>query len=205
MLNENAGHASEQGAATANGSREWLFFLRRWLSNPLRVGALLPSSRSVARLVARKLPDPDGQLVLELGAGTGAVTAALAERLPEEQLVLVEVDEDLCRWLRQRFPRAVAVCGDAFDLPRLLPEVCKPGRISTIVSGLPVLQFPVHTQRAFVEHCFSLTGRDGTLLQYSYSPRPPLACRTLGLDAVRLGQTIANLPPMFLWRFTKSA
>lgn len=187
----------------SSGQRsERLLFLRRSLAEPLRVAALLPSSPALADLVARQVPAPGTRFVLELGAGTGAVTEALAKRVPEEQLILVEIDEQLCACLRRRFPRAQVIRGDVAGLAQIVPA--RPGEVAATVSGLPVTRFSVAAQRALVEQSFALTGEDGVLLQYSYMPFPPLRSRQLGLRSERVGFTPRNLPPLFVWRFTRA-
>ena len=68
------------------------------------VGAILPSSKRLAEAMARAA---DGcTRLLELGAGTGAITAALRRRHPQVPLVAVELEPALAGHLRQRFPRS---------------------------------------------------------------------------------------------------
>lgn len=187
---------------TPDRTRERILFLRRWLGNPLRTGAIFPSASGLAELVAKNIPDPCDGYVIELGAGTGAVSEGIARRVPQEKMVLVEIDEELCQWVRERLPRATVVQGDAMALDRLLPQGVEPGSVAVIVSGVPVVQFPLQDQREFLDQCFDLMQPGGAILQYSFSPVPPLPCRRLGLKAQRLGVAFANLPPLFLWRFT---
>ena len=100
--------------ATLNDST---LFLREWLANPQRTGAVAPSSPKLAAAMARWLPSDPESYVLELGPGTGAVTQALIERgLREERLVAIENNPKLARLLRQRFPRAHIITGDAWHL-----------------------------------------------------------------------------------------
>ncbi|MQA64514.1 MAG: methyltransferase domain-containing protein [Alphaproteobacteria bacterium] len=185
--------------------RERRLFLRRWLAHPLRVAAMFPSSPALAELVAGQLPDPGERFILEVGAGTGAITRALLRLVPEERLILVELDEELCQWLKNRFPRATVLCGNAVDLPRLLPEARDGGSIAAIVSGIPIVQFPMAVKRAFVDSVFAMMGQDGLLLQYTYLPVSPLPCRRLGLDARRVGGVSDGAARLFLWRFTRRA
>src|SRR6476646_5527247 len=54
-----------------------LRFIRTWLENPLKVGAVTPSGKILARTMARYVdPNSEGPIV-ELGPGTGPVTDAL--------------------------------------------------------------------------------------------------------------------------------
>ena len=56
-------------------------FLREWIANPLRTGAVAPSSPKLAAAMAHWLPSDPKSFVLELGPGTGAVTEALAQKI----------------------------------------------------------------------------------------------------------------------------
>lgn len=182
--------------------KEILLFLRRWLANPLRIGAVLPSSPALTRLIARHAVTGDDGAVLELGPGTGAVTRAMLDAgIPEERLILVEIDRKLHHWLARRFPRAMVIHGDAAKLQEILPPNVI-GRISTVVSSLPMLSFPLPQQRAIVEQVFGVTNADGRLLQYTYSPHSPLASG-LGMPGKLLGRAASNVPPASLWRFTR--
>lgn len=67
-------NAMRQDAARSARDGEELLFLRRWLANPGKVGAVLPSSAALGRLVARNVARRPDQWVVELGAGTGTVT-----------------------------------------------------------------------------------------------------------------------------------
>src|SRR6478736_9565965 len=104
-------------------------FLREWLANPQRTGSVAPSSPQLASAMARWLPhDPDSH-VLELGPGTGAVTSALLKNgLREDRLVAIEHNSNMARRLREKFPRAHIITGDAWELDELLrnhPEMIK--------------------------------------------------------------------------------
>jgi phosphatidylethanolamine/phosphatidyl-N-methylethanolamine N-methyltransferase len=180
-----------------------LLFLRRWLAHPLRVGSVLPSSPELARLIASHAVIHDDEAILELGAGTGAITEALLEAgLPEDRLILVELDRELHHWLSLRYPEAEVIHGNAAELRTLLPPFWT-GRISMVVSSLPMLCFPPALQQAIAEQCFDVMSEDGRLLQYTYSPLSPLTLG-MGLSGQRLGKVGGNLPPAALWRFTRT-
>jgi phospholipid N-methyltransferase len=89
-------------------------FIRSWIERPLTIGALTPSGKMLARAMARYVdPHSDGPVV-ELGPGTGPVTAALVEAgVDPSRLVLVEFNHTFCRILRTRYPGVTLVQGDA--------------------------------------------------------------------------------------------
>jgi len=184
-------------------SQERLLFLRRYLAHPLRVAAVLPSPPELGRLIAEEIPDPGQRFVLEIGVGTGTVSRELLRRIPEEQLLLVEVDDEMCRWLRRRFPRATVVHGNALELDRILPAECRSGNIAAVVSGIPVVHFSMSSKRTFVEQAFNAMSDEGPLLQYTYLPVPPLPRQAFDIEATRAGVAFGPLAPLFLWRFTR--
>ncbi len=184
-------------------SQERLLFLRRCLAHPLRVAAVLPSPPELGRLIAEAIPDPGPRFVLEIGVGTGTVSRELLRRIPEEQLLLVEVDDEMCQWLRRRFPRATVLHGNALELDRVLPAECRNGNIAAVVSGIPVVHFSTSSKRIFVERTFDAMSGKGPLLQYTYLPVPPLPRRAFDIEATRAGMVFGALAPLFLWRFTR--
>ena len=81
------------------------------------MGAVMPSGRVLARTMAQYVDiDSDGPVV-ELGPGTGAITNALIEHgVDQKRLVLVEYNPGFCALLRDRYPQAKVVQGDAYTL-----------------------------------------------------------------------------------------
>jgi phosphatidylethanolamine/phosphatidyl-N-methylethanolamine N-methyltransferase len=82
-----------------------LRFIQSWIEKPLATGAVMPSGKPLARAMAKCVnPGIEGP-VIELGPGTGAVTAALVEQgVDPSRLVLVEFNPAFCRLLRTRYP-----------------------------------------------------------------------------------------------------
>ena len=99
-------------------------FIGAWFRNPLQTGALWPSGQVLACAMVRCVdPDRPGPVV-ELGAGTEAITQALLARgLAPQRLVAIEKDPVLCRMLVLRFPEATVLRGDVVELDALLATV----------------------------------------------------------------------------------
>ena len=80
-------------------------FIKRWLRQPLAMGAVMPSgpllTKALALTAVREMQGRDGH-VIELGAGTGEVTKALlAAGIAPDRLALVERDPELVAFLRE--------------------------------------------------------------------------------------------------------
>ena len=186
---------------------ELALFLRRWLAHPLRIGAIAPSAPALARAMAEaaRTELTDGNMVVELGPGTGSVTRALvAAGVPEERLVLVERDRHLHAWLEGRFPRAHVLLSDARQLDEILPAG-QAGRVSTVVSSLPLNSLPRRERDEIVRAAFRVLSDDGSLVQYTYGVPSPLPCEALGLTGRRVKFAAANLPPATVWRFSRAS
>ena len=52
-------------------------FLQAFLKNPLKVGAIAPSSPALAAKMLEDIEPDENDVVLELGVGTGAITKFL--------------------------------------------------------------------------------------------------------------------------------
>jgi phosphatidylethanolamine/phosphatidyl-N-methylethanolamine N-methyltransferase len=175
-------------------------FLRRWAANPLRMGSVVPSSPALCKRVVRLAWPAPGEAVLELGAGTGVVTATLlAAGLPPELLVAVEIDPQMAAHLRHRYPGVTVIEGDARALPSLLPERFR-GRIGSVICGIPLVLLPSARQREFIDVIGEVAPGRG-FLHYSYCITSPLPARRHGLVARREAWTPLNIPPASVWRY----
>ena len=179
-----------------------LLFLRSLLSDPRKMGALVPSSPQLSRMIASRV-DPSQSSVLEIGAGTGAITRALLRRgLRPERLFIIERDPVLSGFLQTHFPRVRICCGEAAHAPHILSGAGV-GPVDTIVSSLPLRNLRQADQLEIFRAMMStLTGK-GQIIQFTYGPTCPIPSRRLGLEAECIGRVWMNFPPATVWRFTK--
>jgi phosphatidylethanolamine/phosphatidyl-N-methylethanolamine N-methyltransferase len=180
-------------------------FLREWIVNPQRTGAVAPSSPQLAAAMARWLPrDPDSY-VLELGPGTGAVTDALFKHgLREDRLVAIERNPTLAKLLRKRFPSAHIIAGDAWQLDALLLELPQPVKsVGAIISSLPLVNFKVEEAEALGQKIRNVLEPQGTWVQYTYQihKRRSRGSSTFKLRASKI--VWFNIPPARVSVFQK--
>lgn len=174
-------------------------FIRSWLDKPLRTGAVMPSSKALARTMARYVdPNSDGP-VIELGPGTGPVTEALVERgVHPSRLVLVEFNPDFCRLLRTRYPEATVVQGDAYRLRRLLDGTVREPA-AAMVSGLPLMTKPLRTRLRLIADALTILGPGAPFIQFTYAMMPPIPKELSGISAEPSELIWLNLPPARVW------
>ena len=180
---------------------------RLWLTKPRQIATWAPSSGDVGRAFVRQLAGaPDG-LVVELGAGTGPITAALLENgLARERLIVIEADHILHARLCRRFGPEGMRCLDARDLAPTLGDALARGgyeHVSAIVSTLPILNFAKADQKAVFDGCFAHAAPTTAMTQITYLPGSPVRQRALagwGYQAKRVTRIGRNWPPATLWQ-----
>lgn len=174
-------------------------FLKNWFKNPLRMGAVAPSGPVLARRMASYV-NPDGVgPVIELGPGTGAITAALVARgVDPRRLVLVEYSVDFCRLLRERFPTATVVHGDAYTLSRTLSgRLAEPA--DALVSGLPLMTRPEPIRFKLLNDAIALMKPGAPFVQFTYSVTSPIPMKSAAFTAEPSERIWRNIPPARVW------
>lgn len=185
--------------------KESMIFFRRWLRNPARLGAVLPSSKSLSMAMANhvmtKQQQKSGQYVVEIGAGTGRFTEALVEMgFPQEKIICVEIEKDLYEYMKKRFPDMLIVWGNAEHLDHIIPKSIH-HNISCVVSGIPMVSIPPEVQKNIVESCFKIMGPEGCVFQFTYSLFSPITQKGLKVKGQRINRTFWNIPPASIWSY----
>ena len=178
-------------------------FLRSWIEKPLHMGAVMPSSKLLARTMAGYVDPHSDAPVIELGPGTGAITNALIERgVDQKRLVLVEYNPSFCALLRERYPRARIVQGDAYALRSSLWEVMTTPA-SAVVSGLPLVTKPMRTRLKLIRDAFGALAPGAPFIQFTYSVTPPIPKSLSGVRTEASDRIWMNLPPARVWVYRK--
>ena len=121
----------------ATHAADYWHFLTRFAHRPWIIGAIAPSSIRLARVVLNHCDFSNARTVVELGAGSGAITGLILRRLkPGTVFIALEIDPLQAAFLRKRFPGLVVCCESAEHLGECL---ARHGRTAAdcIVSGLP--------------------------------------------------------------------
>lgn len=189
-----------------SSASEYLKFLQAWIRKPRQTASIVPSSHYLGRLMAAQI-DPQGGRVMEFGGGTGALTREiLATGLPVADLEVVEINEVLAHNLRGRFPGVSILQAPAQSV--LTQSAGGAGGYQCIISGLPLLAMSKMLQKAILGEAFRLLRPGGAVIQFTYSPRPPVPERLtslLGLRAERIGTIVRNVPPATVFRYRRAA
>jgi phosphatidylethanolamine/phosphatidyl-N-methylethanolamine N-methyltransferase len=184
-----------------------VLFWQQTLKHPRQICSLFPSSPFVGRAMTKVLGDRIDSHVIELGAGTGAVTKQLIRNGVEpRKLTLIEIDGQLGGHLRRSFPDVDVVIGPAQDLAKLWEER-QGASVGAIVSTLPMRLFSKKLIYLVMKNSLQVLEDGGMFVQFTYrqnSPVPPRVVKALRLKAWRYTRVWLNLPPAAIWAYEKT-
>jgi len=176
-------------------------FLRAWLRAPLFTAAMLPSGPLLSRALAAEVDPKIPGAVVELGPGTGSVTAALVERgIALDRLILIEFNPDFCRLLERRYPAARVIEGDAFAAPSIV-EKLKLGPLAAVVSCLPLYGKTPEVRQRLLLDMLTLGAPGIPFVQATNFPRSPIPIDASIMTASASKRIWRNLFPALVWTY----
>jgi phospholipid N-methyltransferase len=148
-------------------------FFREFRRHFLTTGAILPSSRFLARALVRPLRGVRAaSRILEVGPGTGSVTREIARRmLPGDRLDAVEINGAFVEVLEGRLDGDKVFCHHRDQIEVIhaaVQDLVGDSVYDFIVSGLPLNNFPVAQVREIFATYHRLLKPGGMLSYYEY-------------------------------------
>ena len=171
-------------------------FLLQYLKAPALVGAVAPSSDGLARAMSQRAHGFG--TILELGAGTGAITRQLVADHPATPLLLFEHDARLARTLAHRFPARFVYSGCVHEQARAMLDVPAD---TVAVSSLPFRSLPASVRaptQALIED-FLLASPNRRLVQFTYGRGVPFVTHRHALKWKLSQRVWRNVPPAAVW------
>jgi phosphatidylethanolamine/phosphatidyl-N-methylethanolamine N-methyltransferase len=148
-----------------------LLFFRNFLTNPSKIGSLMPSGRHLVGDLLDGVDFKTAKVVVEYGPGTGVFTDEIMRRLaPDAHLLCIELMDDFYQTLRDRYddPRLILIHGSAADVERHLQEHGL-GTPDAIVSGLPFTSLPEDLRHDILRATVKVIKPEGRLVLYQYT------------------------------------
>jgi phosphatidylethanolamine/phosphatidyl-N-methylethanolamine N-methyltransferase len=146
-------------------------FAAQFVRAPVATASIWPSSTALARTMADAAlrgapPDP---VVVELGAGSGAFTGLLADRLAGRgRQLAVEINPVLAHRLAERLPAVEVVPADVAELPALL-ALRGLAAADVVVSGLGWSATRPGRQDSLLPVVARALGDGGVFVQFGYT------------------------------------
>lgn len=177
---------------------DWWLMMKAFLTQGRKIASFAPSSRPMARKMIDGINWETTRSIVELGAGTGPITAQLVKRIkPHTRVVVIELDPTLCGRLRSRFhdiPNVDVIQGDATVFDKYLRERSI-SQVDHVLSGLPLPSFPEDLRNAVLETSARTLSPNGTFRQLTVMPWIYYRMYARYFEDVRFRFCPWNLPP----------
>jgi phosphatidylethanolamine/phosphatidyl-N-methylethanolamine N-methyltransferase len=180
----------------------WTFF-REFTRDPVQLGAVAPSGEVLARAMIEHADLRPGQVIVELGAGTGPMTAEILRARPEldragAPFVALEPNPQLATLLRERFPQVRIEQRYAQDLRAILTEMGQT-QADRVVSSLPWAIWSESLQNEVFAAILDVLAPDGLMVTFGYVHAQPLpAAKRLQAALASRFETVESSP--IAWR-----
>jgi phospholipid N-methyltransferase len=177
---------------------DFTLFLKKFIRHGTAIASLAPSSRKLSLATVANIDWANTHTLLELGAGTGPITAVIAEKArPDCRIMALERDPDFVARMKVRFanvPNVEIIQGDVRNLPEILAERGLES-VDAVVSGLPIPSFPPDLQEALFDNVRKVLKPGGPFSQITEMPWVYLRLYKKYFDNVRFRFEPRNLPP----------
>lgn len=180
--------------------RETAGFSYEFLRHPKGIGSLIPSSRGLARAmyrVAEEYGHKDA-IIIEAGAGSGAITRELVSNYPAERLIINELNPRLAARLQRDFNGSDIRTGGIEKL-----DIWEDARPKTIISSLPFRSLPPRVAFAIRDVFTAVLHNNSAniLIQFTYGQRAPIPRMEAKIYASRVAHAWRNIPPAHVWLY----
>lgn len=177
-------------------------FIGQSLKHFINVGSIVPSSKYLARRIARHIESP---IVVELGPGTGVFTEEILKKLPKDgKLISIESNDIFVKYLKNKIKdkRLVIYHGDALKLKDILKQYGLE-KVDVIVSGLPIGNFKKDDKKKLLNGIADCLADEGVYLQFEYFLAGVKAVKKV-FPKISYSFELLNFPPAFVMRCKKS-
>lgn len=143
-------------------------FLKAFVTNPTKTGAIAPSSAGLSELITDTADLADVKAVVEFGPGTGVFTEKILEKKPKHAVFFaVELNEDFVSATRTRCPDALVYHDSATNTPQYLADHGLK-QCDCVICGLPWASFNESLQNDLLDTIVDILAPGGRFLTFAY-------------------------------------
>ena len=185
----------------SNPFAPYLRFFWAGLAQHGQTGGLVPSQRFLIDKMIAPVPETYRGQVIELGAGTGALTLRLAARCPEARILTCEINPTLARGIRGKLAaagltsRVELFTGSATTLLSDWGQKAKP---DFILSGIPLGNLGRANALALIDTIYQSLRVGGMYIQFQHSLLDHRKIRTR-FPNLRTVTALLNFPPAVVY------
>jgi len=178
-------------------------FFMAAIANQGQTGAVIPSQRFLIDRMIEPVPPDYRAQILELGAGTGALTERLAVRCPQARIVACEINAVLAKTTRNRLTalglnHRVEVVSESAE--QLLAQFARQpkNRPDFVLSGIPLGNLDRKSVLNLIGSIHHVLAPGGLYIQFQHSLIDRKKIRDL-FSRLRTIPVMLNFPPAFVY------
>ena len=176
-------------------------FIQQYIKHPRFVGAMIPSSKQLAKQMVAPICFEEAACIIEYGPGTGVFTEEIIKnKHPETILLVIEVNESFYRILKEKYKhmdKVYIVHGSAEDVAQI-KEQYTISKVDYIVSGLPFTSIPLIIFRNILKQTNKVLTEEGKFIKFQYSKVKQKFFRTF-FDNIQIKKVYWNVPPAYVF------
>lgn len=180
-------------------------FILQYIKKPRTTGAILPSSKFLARKMVKGINFQKAKCIVEYGPGTGVFTdKILAGRNETTEVFLMERNQDFCGILREKYkstPRIHIIEDSAENIGE---HIAKLGftHADSIISGLPFASLPSEISENILTQTKEFLSPGGYFITFQYTLfKKKIFAKYF--SNLKITREFRNIPPAYVLTFQK--
>lgn len=166
------------------------------------IGSPLPSQHFLVKKVTSELRHKNCKIIVELGAGNGAITRGLVGMCGDECHILAfEIKERFADSILNCGTRVTHIAEDEMNFPNCL-QARNIEKVDAVISSLPLAQVPREKVDKLLHSIYESLKPDGLYIQYQYSTTTRALIEEV-FETVKIDFVSLNFPPAFVYVCSK--
>ncbi|HDR6271323.1 TPA: SAM-dependent methyltransferase [Bacillus cereus] len=178
-----------------------IHFIQEYMKRPRMVGAILPSSKKLAKQMVSSICFKKAKCIIEFGPGTGIFTEELIQRkYPGTILLLIEQNEAFYKKLSEkyRYKENVYIIHDSAENVTHYAEKYQIEKVDYIVSGLPFASLPFKMTKNILQQTKNILGAEGIFITFQYT-RFKKQLFSFFFTNIKVEKVYRNIPPAYVF------
>jgi len=180
-------------------------FLKEFFKERKTVGAIRPSSKSLAKKMLKNVNFTNSEVIVEFGPGTGVFTRRIIEEMkPTANLYVFELHKPFFNKLQKEFDsnERVQVINDSAEKLGKYLEADNKKFADVIISSLPLTNFDQKLTMRILKSAETALKPEGQYIQFQYSLNARKLLNKI-FGSISIQFTANNLPPAFVYTCKK--
>ncbi|WP_161520545.1 class I SAM-dependent methyltransferase [Bacillus cereus] len=180
-------------------------FIQQYIKHPRTVGAVMPSSKQLAKNMVIPISFANANCIIEYGPGTGIFTEELI-RNKHSKTILIVIEENKLFYteLKKKYghmERVHIIHGSAANVKRYLLQHGI-SKVDYVISGLPFTSLPVKVSKNILKKTAQILGEEGKFITFQYTKIKYNFFHSF-FNKIQMKKVYWNIPPAYVFTCSK--